>query len=66
MASDGILDQPGGDNSVAFGPRRLLQHIENNRHLGAEALMMQTKVTVDQWRGSELRRDDVSALAFSI
>jgi hypothetical protein len=31
MASDGILDQPGGDNSVAFGPRRLLQHIEKNR-----------------------------------
>jgi serine phosphatase RsbU (regulator of sigma subunit) len=66
MASDGILDQPGGDKSVAFGPRRLLQHIENNRLLGAEALMMQTKVTVDQWRGTELRRDDVSALAFSI
>jgi serine phosphatase RsbU (regulator of sigma subunit) len=66
MASDGILDQPGGDKSVAFGPRRLLQHIENNRLMGAEALMMQTKVTVDQWRGSELRRDDVSALAFSI
>jgi serine phosphatase RsbU (regulator of sigma subunit) len=66
MASDGILDQPGGDKSVAFGPRRLLQHIEKNRLMGAEALMMQTKVTVDQWRGSELRRDDVSALAFSI
>jgi hypothetical protein len=27
---------------------------------------MQTKTVVDQWRGSELRRDDVSALAFSV
>jgi serine phosphatase RsbU (regulator of sigma subunit) len=66
MASDGILDQPGGKSSVAFGPRRLLQHLETHRHLGAEALMMQTKTVVDQWRGSELRRDDVSALAFSV
>jgi serine phosphatase RsbU (regulator of sigma subunit) len=66
MASDGVLDQPGGDNSVAFGPRRLLQHLEANRQLGAEALMMQTKTVVDQWRGKEARRDDVSALAFSV
>jgi hypothetical protein len=65
MASDGVLDQPGGDNSRAFGPRRLLQHLEAYRHLGAEALMMQTKTVVDQWRGQETRRDDVSALSFS-
>jgi serine phosphatase RsbU (regulator of sigma subunit) len=66
MASDGVLDQPGGENSRAFGPRRLLQHLESYRHLGAEALMMQTKTVVDQWRGQETRRDDVSALAFSV
>jgi serine phosphatase RsbU (regulator of sigma subunit) len=66
MASDGVLDQPGGDKSVAFGPRRLLQHLETNRQMGAEALMMQTKIVVDQWRGNEARRDDVSALAFSV
>jgi serine phosphatase RsbU (regulator of sigma subunit) len=66
MASDGVLDQPGGENSRAFGPRRLLQHLEAQRHLGAEALMMQTKTVVDQWRGQETRRDDVSALAFSV
>jgi serine phosphatase RsbU (regulator of sigma subunit) len=66
MASDGVLDQPGGDKSVAFGPRRLLQHLETHRQMGAEALMMQTKIVVDQWRGNEARRDDVSALAFSV
>ena len=66
MASDGVLDQPGGENSRAFGPRRLLQHLESYRHMGAEALMMQTKTVVDQWRGQETRRDDVSALAFSV
>jgi serine phosphatase RsbU (regulator of sigma subunit) len=66
MASDGVLDQPGGDNSRAYGPKRLLQHLENHRHLGAEALMMHTKTAVDLWRGAETRRDDVSALAFSI
>jgi len=66
MASDGVLDQPGGDRSLAFGPKRLLQHLELHRHLGAEALMMHTKTAVDLWRGAETRRDDVSALAFSI
>ena len=66
MASDGVLDQPGGDNNLAFGPRRLLQHLESHRHLGAEALMMQTKTVVDKWRGQETRRDDVSALSFSV
>ena len=64
--SDGVLDHPGGENSRAFGPRRLLQHLASYRHLGAEALMMQTKTVVDQWRGQETRRDDVSALAFSV
>jgi hypothetical protein len=29
-------------------------------------LMMQTKMVIDQWRGDETRRDDVSALAFSV
>ena len=66
MASDGVLDQPGGENSRAFGPRRLLQHLESNRILDAQALMLQTKSMVDQWRGTEIRRDDVSALAFTV
>jgi serine phosphatase RsbU (regulator of sigma subunit) len=66
MASDGVLDQPGGDKSLAFGPRRLIQHLESHRHFGAEALMMQTKTVVDTWRGRETRRDDVSALSFSV
>ncbi len=66
MASDGVLDQPGGDNSRAFGPKRLIEHLERYRHLGAEGLMRETKHTVDQWRGQEKRRDDVSALAFTV
>ncbi len=66
MASDGVLDQPGGDNSRAFGPRRLMQSLEQYRHLGAEGLTREMKHTIDQWRGQEKRRDDVSALAFTV
>jgi serine phosphatase RsbU (regulator of sigma subunit) len=63
MASDGVLDQPGGEFSRAFGPKRLMQLIETHRHLSA---MKEVKRAVDAWRGEEKRRDDVSALAFSI
>lgn len=66
MASDGVLDQPGGEFSRAFGPKRLIQLIETHRHLSADALMKEVKLAVDAWRGEEKRRDDVSALAFSI
>ena len=65
MASDGVLDQPGGEGSLAFGPRRLMQSLERFRHLGAEGLMREMKHCIDQWRGQEKRRDDVSALAFT-
>jgi serine phosphatase RsbU (regulator of sigma subunit)/predicted transcriptional regulator len=66
MASDGVLDQPGGVNSVAFGPRRLMSSIEQYRHLGAEGLVREMKHAIDLWRGVEMRRDDVSALAFTV
>lgn len=66
MASDGVLDQPGGEFSRAFGPKRLVQLIEAHRQLSADALMKEVKLAVDAWRGEEKRRDDVSALAFSI
>lgn len=66
MASDGVLDQPGGEFSRAFGPKRLVQLIEMHRQLSADALMKGVKLAVDAWRGQEKRRDDVSALAFSL
>lgn len=66
MASDGVLDQPGGDKSLAYGPRRLMQSLERYRHLGAEGLMREMKHSIDLWRGAEKRRDDVSAFAFTI
>lgn len=65
-ASDGVLDQPGGEFSRAFGPKRLVQLIEMHRQLSADALMKGVKLAVDAWRGQEKRRDDVSALAFSL
>ena len=65
MASDGILDQPGGDNSRAFGPKRLMEHLEKARHLNAQALVNEIAGAITAWRGNEIRRDDVSALAFS-
>ena len=66
MASDGVLDQPGGENSRAFGPKRLVSSLEHYRHLGAEGMIREMKHAIDQWRGQEKRRDDVSAMAFTV
>lgn len=66
MASDGVLDQPGGPSSRAYGPSRLMSTLEQFRHLGAEGLLREVKHGIDQWRSEEKRRDDVSALAFSV
>ncbi|MEY4013976.1 MAG: hypothetical protein RLZZ290_840 [Pseudomonadota bacterium] len=66
MGSDGIFDQPGGNNRRAFGPKRWIEALEANRALSAEALVTQLHAVVTEWRGSEVRRDDLSAMAFSV
>jgi len=66
MGSDGIFDQPGGANRRAFGPKRWIEALEANRHESAEGLVRKLHDVVTDWRGQEVRRDDLSALAFSI
>lgn len=65
MASDGIFDQPGEAMRRAFGPRRFIEALEAHRRLDAQALVMKLSDVVTRWRGSEVRRDDLSAIAFS-
>jgi len=66
LASDGVFDQPGGPSRIAFGPKRFMDFLNKNRHEKASFLMSGLKKTHDEWRGTELRRDDLSALCFSI
>jgi serine phosphatase RsbU (regulator of sigma subunit) len=66
MASDGIFDQPGGPRNIAFGPKRFIEMVDRNRTATPSALMQVLHKTAEEWRGTELRRDDLSALAFCL
>lgn len=66
MGSDGIFDQPGGSNQRAFGPKRWIEALESNRGETAEGLIGRLLEVVTEWRGTGLRRDDLSALVFSV
>lgn len=65
MASDGIMDQVGDAQRIAFGPRRFAQAIERHRQMPAQEMMRALAQEVTDWRGSQHRRDDKSALAVS-
>lgn len=66
MASDGIFDQPGQESRRAFGPKRFTEIIEENRKFEAKTLIDKLADKVTQWRGSEVRRDDLSAIAITL
>jgi len=66
MASDGIFDQPGQESRRAFGPKRFTETIEENRQFEAKTLVSNLAEKVTKWRGTEVRRDDLSAIAITL
>ena len=71
IASDGFTDQIGSDGSGdgkarrAYGYRRLVKLLEASRGDDAETIARRMRDSLQQWQGSELRRDDVTAIVFS-
>ncbi len=66
MVSDGLIDQPGGPEGIAFGPKRMMALFERHRQSSAPELIKAIEIAVEEWRGNQLQRDDYSAMAFSI
>jgi len=66
MASDGIFDQPGGPRRIAYGPKRFAELVEANRLGSAQQMMQSLYKAATEWRGQEVRRDDLSAMAFIV
>ena len=66
MVTDGIIDQVGGSPRRTFGKRRFLDVMTSNasRPLPeqGEALMAE----LERYQGDEIRRDDVSLIAFTV
>jgi len=66
MATDGIMDQVGGEKGFPFGKRRFMRFVQSGFLSGfdvqREALIQQLK----EYQGNEDRRDDMTVLGFEI
>lgn len=66
MVSDGLIDQPGGPDNIAFGPKRMMAVMAQQRGTDASTLIKAIETAVELWRGVQLQRDDYSAIAFEV
>ena len=68
LVTDGFTDQPGGDmqSPRCLGYRRLEQWLAGLAGFRAEAALKSLKSSFSAWQGQQLRRDDVTALAFTL
>ena len=67
IVTDGITDQIGGANGrTSYGYRRLEQVIKSNCTSRAEDIAQALISDFDAWQGSSARRDDVTAVVFSL
>ena len=66
LVSDGFTDQIGsdGESRRAYGNRRLIELLQHSRGQSAESIAQRMRDSLAAWQGSELRRDDVTAIVF--
>lgn len=64
MASDGILDQVGGEKGLGFGKRRFTQLLADLWEMPMAQHGMQIKLALTNYQGNQSRRDDVSVIGF--
>ena len=66
LVSDGFTDQIGsdGESRRAYGNRRLTELLQHSRGQSAESIVQRMHDSLAAWQGSELRRDDVTAIVF--
>lgn len=66
MASDGIFDQVGGPNRIGFGKKRFMKLISSIQNMPLPEQGEIIYQTLVAYQGREKRRDDISALGFSL
>lgn len=65
MTTDGLVDQIGGANKIAFGKKRFMALIRDNHH---RPMSEQEGIIMDdfvRYQGTQQRRDDVCMIGFS-
>lgn len=66
LASDGLTDQVGGERSFPFGNSRVMEFIEDRRHLSLHEQGVELAHVFEQYQGDEKRRDDVTVIGFEL
>lgn len=68
IVTDGLTDQPGGDKTVpiAFGYRRIEHLLSAMPGRDANGISHQLREAFTRWQGSHQRRDDLTAVVFSL
>ena len=66
MSTDGLLDQGGGPKGFPFGKRRFREFLVEHQGETLEEQKESLKRTIDEYRGSEDQRDDVTVMGFMV
>ena len=67
VVTDGVTDQIGGSTGkTSFGYRRLEEILKANFHASAEEITTYIKFEFTAWQGTNVRRDDVTAVVFRL
>ncbi|MFP4160808.1 MAG: SpoIIE family protein phosphatase [Ectothiorhodospira sp.] len=66
LASDGVIDQIGGEKRIAFGKKRLGQCLRETRHLDMEAQEQAFCETFSTYQGPEPTRDDITLIGLEL
>lgn len=62
--TDGVTDHVGGPSRRLFGRRRMAALLATHAHLPLAERLQALTVALDEWRGTEARRDDMTMVAF--
>jgi len=65
LATDGVLDQAGGEKGYGFGLSRLQQVLRDNAALPLDRQVEAVAAAVAEWQGTRPQRDDMSFIAFT-
>ena len=66
LVSDGVIDQIGGDKRIAFGKKRLRQCLLDTRDLSLSGQGKALEKALDDYRGDEPPRDDITLIALAL
>jgi len=64
MATDGFLDQSGGEKSFGFGSQRFETMIKDNADLPLKEQAASFERALDQYMGDQPQRDDITLMLF--